>query len=53
MKKFGVALTVLAVVALSVATSQAALVSLYTMDSTGNNAIGSCAEWQHWYRRQL
>ncbi len=41
MKKFGMLLMVLAIVAFSVATSQAALVSLYTMDNTGNNAIGS------------
>jgi hypothetical protein len=41
MRKFSLFLLVIAVVALSVATSQAALVSLYTMDNTANNAVGT------------
>ena len=39
MKKFGLFLMVLAVVALSVATSQAALISSYSFDNTANNSV--------------
>jgi hypothetical protein len=39
MKKFSLFLMVAAVVALSVATSQAALISLYTFDNTANNSV--------------
>ena len=39
MKKFGLFLMVMAVVALSVATSQAGLISLYTFDNTADNTV--------------
>ncbi len=43
MKKFGLLLIAVAVVALVAATSQAGLVSLYTFDDTANNAVSGAA----------